>query len=111
MDAYVWLLPEKKQILVTDDPSPPVAGTFAGKFPLPDMGWGQAESFARDVCKRQGYTEVKFDRMVGFEDGGDLDDGQEEDDDEVYACSQCGSPNCGGTCIEEAVDFEIGGEG
>jgi len=34
----------------------------------------------------------------------EFDDDVEWDEDEDYACNQCGSSNCGGTCVEEAVE-------
>ena len=34
-------------------------------------------------------------------------DWDEEDEDEEYECSQCGSPNCGGTCVDEEIERQV----
>lgn len=52
MEAYVWALDEKRQVLVTDDPGPPLGGRFIGRYALPEGGgWGEAQKVADEVAK------------------------------------------------------------
>lgn len=59
-EAYLWLLPDRRLVLLTDDPGPPVGGRLAGIYPLPDEGWGKAGEVARAKAKDYGY-EIEYD--------------------------------------------------
>lgn len=48
--AYVWAQDERRKVLVTDDPGPPVGYRFIGSYPLPQSGgWGEAQKMAEKV--------------------------------------------------------------
>jgi hypothetical protein len=53
--AYVWIFHDKREILVCDDPMPPVGGTFVGHYEKPWVGWGDADEVAKSKARELGY--------------------------------------------------------
>lgn len=56
MDAYVWILHESREVLLTDDPGPPVGGVLVGSWPIPEGGgWGPAYDVAAKKAQELNY--------------------------------------------------------
>lgn len=54
-EFHVWSFPDTNEVLLTDDPGPPVGGTFVGSYPRPDgFGWGKAGDAAKTKAKETG---------------------------------------------------------
>jgi hypothetical protein len=58
MDAYVWIMHESGEILLTDDPGPPVGGVLVGSWPITPgvTGWGPAHDVAAKKAQELGYA-------------------------------------------------------
>lgn len=54
-EAEIWILHDKRQVLLTDIPGPVLGATFFGRYELPEMGWGRAREIAEAEAKRLGY--------------------------------------------------------
>ncbi len=59
-EGFVWIMRESREILLTDDPSPPVGGTFVGSYVMPWMGWGKAGQVAELEAQQLGF-ELTYD--------------------------------------------------
>jgi hypothetical protein len=61
VDAEVWILHSRREVVVTDLPGPLVGNgvlgdvVYVGRWPLPEYGWGEAETVAQDRAKALGY--------------------------------------------------------
>lgn len=53
---YVWFFRDSNEVLLTDDPGPPVGGEFIGEYPRPEgfCGWGKAGDVAKEYAARWG---------------------------------------------------------
>lgn len=81
----------------------------------PDHGTGdyyQTEYLCGEHAAKAGYCPGCGAFIAGISGMGvycdtcepEFDDSGEWDEDEEDVCNQCGSPNCGGTCIEEEIE-------
>jgi hypothetical protein len=99
MEAYVWALDEKRKVLVTDDPGPPLGGRLIGSYPLPDGGgWGEAQKVAEQVAAHDPNKqyEIVYDAPLT----GPADDIH----DDTCDCEEC----CGDDVEYESDDEEEG---
>lgn len=52
---YVWYFPKSNEVLLTDDPGPPIDAEFVGAYPRPEeFSWGSAGDAAKEKAEKTG---------------------------------------------------------